>query len=161
MFVCCECCVLSGRGLGDGLITRPEESYRLWCVFVCDQETSKTRRLKLRYWAVKNTTKRIATPGKQTSPSKASDFLLFISWHEQYQHDGLSNFWGASDNVTSGSRRDVDEKCAFLDYNAAYSGNSSPTFRDKKAKKIGFLDPSSKGPAGRSETSTVNQPPVQ
>ena len=26
------------------LITRPEESYRLWCVVVCDQETSKTRR---------------------------------------------------------------------------------------------------------------------
>jgi hypothetical protein len=46
MSVCCECCVLSGRGLCDGLITRPEESYRLWCVDVCDQETSKTRRLK-------------------------------------------------------------------------------------------------------------------
>ena len=27
--------MLSGRGLCDGLITRPEESYRLWCV-VCD-----------------------------------------------------------------------------------------------------------------------------
>jgi len=27
MDVCCECCVLSGRGLCDGLITRPEESY--------------------------------------------------------------------------------------------------------------------------------------
>ena len=26
MFVCCECCVLSGRGLCDELITRPEES---------------------------------------------------------------------------------------------------------------------------------------
>ena len=26
MFVCCECCVLSGRGLCDGLITRPGES---------------------------------------------------------------------------------------------------------------------------------------
>ena len=26
MFVCCECCVLSGRGLCEGLITRPEES---------------------------------------------------------------------------------------------------------------------------------------
>ena len=25
--VCCECSVLSGRGLCDGLITRPEESY--------------------------------------------------------------------------------------------------------------------------------------
>ena len=38
MSVCCECCVLSGRGLCDELITRPEESYRLWCVFVCDLE---------------------------------------------------------------------------------------------------------------------------
>jgi hypothetical protein len=37
MSVCCECCVLSGRGLCDELITRPEESYRLWCV-VCDLE---------------------------------------------------------------------------------------------------------------------------
>ena len=38
MFVCCECCVLSGRGLRDELITRPEESSRLWCVVVCDLE---------------------------------------------------------------------------------------------------------------------------
>jgi hypothetical protein len=37
MFVSCECCVLSGRGLCDGLIPRPEESYRLWCVSECDQ----------------------------------------------------------------------------------------------------------------------------
>ena len=42
--VCCECCVLSGRGLCDGLITRPEESYRLWCVVVCDLETSRMMR---------------------------------------------------------------------------------------------------------------------
>ena len=34
MFVCCEFCVLSGRGLCDELITRLEESYRLWCVVV-------------------------------------------------------------------------------------------------------------------------------
>ena len=40
-FVCCECCVLSGRDLCDELITRPEESYRLWCVVVCDLETSR------------------------------------------------------------------------------------------------------------------------
>jgi hypothetical protein len=32
MYVSCECCALSGRGLCDGLITRPEESYRVWCV---------------------------------------------------------------------------------------------------------------------------------
>jgi hypothetical protein len=42
--LCVECCVLSGRGLCDGLITRPEESYWLWCVVVCDLETSRLRR---------------------------------------------------------------------------------------------------------------------
>ena len=45
MFVCCECFVLSGRGLCFGLITRPEESYRLCCVVVCDLEISRMRRL--------------------------------------------------------------------------------------------------------------------
>ena len=39
-FVCCDWCLLSGRGLCDELITRSEESYRLWCVVVCDLETS-------------------------------------------------------------------------------------------------------------------------
>jgi hypothetical protein len=29
----CECCVLSGRGLCDELIPRPEESYWVWCVY--------------------------------------------------------------------------------------------------------------------------------
>jgi hypothetical protein len=32
--------VLSGRGLCDKLITRLEESYRLWRIVVRDQETS-------------------------------------------------------------------------------------------------------------------------
>ena len=41
MFVCCECRVLSGRGLCDELITRPEESYRLWFVVMCYLETSR------------------------------------------------------------------------------------------------------------------------
>jgi len=40
MFVYCECRVLSGRGLCDDLITRPEESYRLFCVAVRDLETT-------------------------------------------------------------------------------------------------------------------------
>ena len=30
--VSCECCVLSGRGLCVRLTTRPEQSYRVWCV---------------------------------------------------------------------------------------------------------------------------------
>jgi hypothetical protein len=33
--------VLSGRVLCDELITRPEESYRLRCVVVCELETSR------------------------------------------------------------------------------------------------------------------------
>jgi hypothetical protein len=37
--VCCQVV------LCDGLITRPGESYRLWRVVVCDQETSRMRRL--------------------------------------------------------------------------------------------------------------------
>jgi len=64
MSVCCECCVLSGRGLCDGLINRPEESYRLWRVVACDQETSNEE-AKARYGAVKNTTKRVVTPGEK------------------------------------------------------------------------------------------------
>jgi hypothetical protein len=42
--VSCECCVLAGRGLCVGLITPPEESYRVWCVSECDREASITRR---------------------------------------------------------------------------------------------------------------------
>ena len=44
IFVCCECRVLSGRGLCNELITHPEEFYRLCCVVVCDIETSRMRR---------------------------------------------------------------------------------------------------------------------
>jgi hypothetical protein len=42
MDVCVLCVfVLSGRGLCDGPIPRPEESYRLWCVSECDQVKSQ------------------------------------------------------------------------------------------------------------------------
>jgi len=52
--------VLSGRGLCDELITRPEESYRLCCVVVCDLETSRmgapsiyeVSRLRVKQWTV-------------------------------------------------------------------------------------------------------------
>ena len=44
MLFCCDCCVLSGRGLCDELITCLGKSYWLWCVVVCDLETSWIRR---------------------------------------------------------------------------------------------------------------------
>ena len=43
--VCCECCVLSGRGLRVGPIPRPEESYRLWSLCVI-RKTSRKRQAK-------------------------------------------------------------------------------------------------------------------
>ena len=49
MFVCCVCCVLSGRGLCDEVMTCPEESYRLCYVVECDLETSRISHV--RYWA--------------------------------------------------------------------------------------------------------------
>ena len=45
MSVCCECCVFSGRGLCDGPIPRPDDSYWVCCVVLCDLETSWIRRL--------------------------------------------------------------------------------------------------------------------
>jgi len=47
MSVCCECCVLSGRCLCDGPITRPEESYgclTVVSVVCCQVDVSATGR---------------------------------------------------------------------------------------------------------------------
>jgi hypothetical protein len=53
----CECCVLSGRGLCVGLITRPEESYRVWCVLVWSWSLNNEDALAhwglLRHWKKK------------------------------------------------------------------------------------------------------------
>jgi hypothetical protein len=73
MFVCCECYVLSDRGLWDGLITRPEESYRLWRGVVFDQETSKTRRLKPVSGLWKIQPQWVVMPGKQTNEQNCSE----------------------------------------------------------------------------------------
>ena len=48
IFVYCECCVLSGRGLCVKLITCPEEYYRMWCVVVCDLENLKNEEVMTR-----------------------------------------------------------------------------------------------------------------
>jgi len=60
VFVCCDCCVLSGRGLCDKLITRPEESYRLWCVVVCDPETSRNEEAMTRVGSQRHRKKKIS-----------------------------------------------------------------------------------------------------
>ena len=61
MFVCCECRVLSGRGLCDELITRPEESYRLWCAVVCDLENLKNEEAMTRVGSQRHSKKKKKT----------------------------------------------------------------------------------------------------
>jgi hypothetical protein len=56
------CCVLSGRGLCDEMITRSEEFYRLWRVVVCNHENLIDEEAIARYWA--------AEPEKQTTRSQ-------------------------------------------------------------------------------------------
>jgi len=68
MSVCCECCVLTGRGLFDELLTCPEESYPLWCV-ECDLEKSGMRR-RLPTGALAPKTNK--QTNKQTKPLNAS-----------------------------------------------------------------------------------------
>jgi hypothetical protein len=47
MSASCGCCVLSGRGLCVGPNTRPEESYRVWCVRVWSRSLDKEDALPL------------------------------------------------------------------------------------------------------------------
>jgi hypothetical protein len=113
MFVYGECCVLSGRGLCDGLITRPEESYRLWRVVVCDQETSKNEEAKARYQAVKIQPQWVVTPGKQTNKQtnklfrKTRAYIAHLR-QECHQHK-IWHFW------VTGIERNVC-RCTFNRY---------------------------------------------
>jgi hypothetical protein len=51
--------VLSGRGLCDELITRPEESYGLWCVLACDLENLKNEEAMTRVGSQRHSLKKL------------------------------------------------------------------------------------------------------
>ena len=125
---CCECCVLSGRGLCDELITRPEKSYRLSCVVVCDLETSRMRKP----WPALG---RSATGKKYCSNSFGSFLALRMyhmgcavlqccSWLPKFRRNmhRVSN----EDFLTDWQRVEI---CCLLECYVAYSGNSLPTIR--------------------------------
>ena len=46
----CECCILSGGALCVGLDTRPQESYRLWCVWLWSCNLDNGEALALAPW---------------------------------------------------------------------------------------------------------------
>ena len=77
MSFCYECCVLSGRGLCDELITRPEESYRLWCAVVCDIENLKNEEAMTRVGSQRH------------SKKKKKKFYIYIYVYIICQKDSL------------------------------------------------------------------------
>ena len=81
MSVSSEWCMLSGRGLYDGMITRPEGSYRVF-VSECDREASTMRG----HWA---------TRGCCVMGKKKSVLWIYISeqsQNEETHHSTLFNF---------------------------------------------------------------------
>jgi hypothetical protein len=48
-----ECCVLSGRDVWDGPIPHPEGSHRRWYVTLCDLVTTRMRRMRKTWSAVR------------------------------------------------------------------------------------------------------------
>ena len=58
IFVCYKCCVLSGKGLCDELITHPEQCYRLWCIVVCGLENLKNEETMARVGSQSHSKKR-------------------------------------------------------------------------------------------------------
>jgi hypothetical protein len=97
MDVCCECCVLSGRGLCDELITRPEESYRLWYV-VCDLETARMRRPC--HTGVGALHRKRTNNAAHCTPAVSSFYLPLSSF---YSVSGEESFHGATrkDSISS------------------------------------------------------------
>jgi hypothetical protein len=90
-------------------------------------------------------------------------YYLTILWFRRYKinHNSSTSFINTitKTSVTSGARRDADENCALLEYNAASSGNPFPTFREKvsvpswRGKKCWTSWPSEMGPILCPETS--------
>ena len=98
-FVYRDSCVLSGRGLCDELITRPEESYRMCvCVCVCDLETSGTRRSRPDLCGC--TTKSVISAG-----NNRTRYLVIVWEQQEFPPPRRPNWlWGPSSFLLNGYR---------------------------------------------------------
>jgi hypothetical protein len=103
MSVSCECCVLSGRGLSVGLVTRPEQSYRVCGVSKkCDREVPimRTPWSTRGCCATKKKNRHLSLSGLKL-PSTLLIFLLFLTKRGLYELlfgvalQNIFNFWVA------------------------------------------------------------------
>jgi hypothetical protein len=91
MSVSCECSVLSDRGLCVGLITRPEESYRVWCVWVwswnLDNEETLSHEGLLRHWKYIYKCQQCPLSGTMGISSRSS--MCRSTWQNHYAMIGF------------------------------------------------------------------------
>jgi len=88
MDVCLLSCVLSGRGLCNELMTRPEESYRLWCVAVCELGKPRER----------------GSPGPRWAAAKKKIISIYLYLQEpKATSERLINIFANIQSVTGGT----------------------------------------------------------
>jgi hypothetical protein len=76
--VSCVCCVLLGRGFCVGLITRPEESYLVWCDWVWSQSLENEEALT--HWG-------LVCHGEKT------EFYVHLHYRKQYNFRKCRTQW--------------------------------------------------------------------
>jgi hypothetical protein len=111
MSVSCECCVLSSKGLCDGLIARPEESYRVWCVWVWSWSLDNEEALA--HWGAVaplekkwNTGGKILTKEDRSTWSKTSPSATFSTANPTYTGLELGRLlWEAGEELALRNRR--------------------------------------------------------
>jgi hypothetical protein len=104
MDVCCECCVLLGRGLCDGLITHPDGSYRV-CVVECDQ-MQKKKHYTYNEWVERGQTKK----ERKKEREKERQLCVLRSWRGQiWIINSLRSLWWRVSECTEGQHRSDDE----------------------------------------------------
>jgi hypothetical protein len=73
MSVSCECCVLRGSVICDVLITRPEESYRLWFVWVLFWSLNNEEALTQAHWGLMRHRKRLKIKNVGEKPNQTNE----------------------------------------------------------------------------------------
>ena len=73
-------CALSGRGLYVELITRPEESYRVWCVWVWSWSLDSEKICPTRGWCAVEKKKAVSITVCTTSKTVRTQHVIFTWW---------------------------------------------------------------------------------
>ena len=92
--------MLSGRGLCDELITRPEESYRLWCVVVCDLENLKNEEAMTRVGSQRHSK-------KKRSRKHIKDICIKANLNVKEEIKSNSIFFGSAFSMKNFSKRHI------------------------------------------------------